>query len=70
MTYKDRVVGEYFADLLVEDRLLVEVKTVSALNDAHRAQCVNYLKATGLQLCLLLNFGEAKLGIRRVVNGL
>ena len=68
--YNDMVVGEYFADLLVEDVLLVELKTVKALDDTHRMQCTNYLKATGLRLCLLLNFGRLRLEIKRVVQGL
>jgi GxxExxY protein len=68
--YNGVVVGEYFADLLVEDVLLVELKTVNALDDAHRMQCTNYLKATGLRLCLLLNFGKPRLEIKRVVHGL
>jgi GxxExxY protein len=68
--YHDVVVGEYFVDLLVEDVLLVELKTVKVLDDAHRMQCTNYLKATGLQLCLLLNFGKLRLEIKRVAHGL
>jgi GxxExxY protein len=68
--YNDQVVGEYFPDLLVEDVLLVELKTVKELDDAHRMQCTNYLKGTGLRLCLLLNFGKPRLEIKRVVNGL
>jgi GxxExxY protein len=68
--YRDVVVDEYFLDLLIEDVLLVELKTVKALGDAHRMQCTNYLKATGLQLCLLLNFGKPRLEIKRVVHGL
>ena len=68
VTYDGTVVGEYFVDLLVEGVLLVELKTVTALADAHRRQCVNYLKATDLRLCLLLNFGRPHLEIRRVVN--
>jgi GxxExxY protein len=68
--YHGMVVGEYFPDLLVEDVLLVELKTVKALDDTHRMQCTNYLKATGLRLCLLLNFGKPRLEIKRVVNGL
>jgi len=63
-------VGEYLVDLLVEDALLVELKAVKALDDAHRAQCVNYPKATDLPLCLLLNFGKPRLEIKRVVNRL
>jgi GxxExxY protein len=68
--YNGKVVGEYFADLLVEDMLLIELKTVKALDDAHRMQCTNYLKASGLRLCLLLNFGKPRLEIKRVVHGL
>ncbi|HXA21523.1 MAG TPA: GxxExxY protein [Acetobacteraceae bacterium] len=49
---------------------MVELKTVKALDDAHRMQCTNYLKATGLQLCLLFNFGKSRLEIKRVVHGL
>ena len=68
--YGDILVGEYFADPLVSDVLLVELKTAKALDDAHRMQCTNYLKATGLQLCLLLNFGKPRLEINRVAHGL
>jgi GxxExxY protein len=68
--YREVVVGEYFVDLLVEDVLLIELKTAKALDDAHWMQCTNYLKATGLQLCLLLNFGKPRLEIKRVVYGL
>jgi GxxExxY protein len=68
--YKGVVIGEYFADLVVEDVLLVELKAVKALDETHRMQCTNYLKATGLALCLLLNFGKPRLEIKRVVHGL
>jgi GxxExxY protein len=68
--YKDILVGEYFADLLVNDVLLVELKTVKALDDTHRMQCTNYLKVAGLRLCLLFNFGKPRLGSKRVVHGL
>jgi GxxExxY protein len=68
--YKDILVGEYFVDLLINDVLLVELKAVRALDDAHRMQCTNYLKATGLRLCLLLNFCKPHLEIKRVVHGL
>src|SRR3954462_14887194 len=54
-------VGEYAVDLLVEGAVLVELKAVRALDDIHRAQCMNYLKATGLHLCLLVNFGKTRL---------
>ena len=68
--YDGVIIGEYTADLLVEEVLLVELKTVRTLDDSHRGQCVNYLKATGLGLCLLLNFGTPRMEIRRVVLGL
>lgn len=62
------VVGDYLADILVEESVLVELKAVKALDDVHLAQCLNYLKATGLRLCLLMNFGKAKVEVRRVVK--
>jgi GxxExxY protein len=68
--YHGVVVGEYSTDLLVEGVLLVELKTVKELGDVHRMQCINYLKATGRPLCLLLNFGKPRLEIIRVVSGL
>ncbi len=55
--YRGRVVGEYFADLLVEDLIIVELKAARALTDEHEAQLLNYLKATPYELGLLLNFG-------------
>jgi GxxExxY protein len=62
------VVGEYVADLLVEGLVLVELKAIKELDNIHLAQCLNYLKATGLQLCLLINFGTPKIRIKRVVS--
>jgi GxxExxY protein len=70
VTYDGIAVGEYFVDLLVEDAVLVELKTVRALEGAHRAQCLNYLRATGRHLCLLMNFGMPRLEVRRIVMGL
>ena len=67
--YKDVLVGEYIADIVVEGRLLLELKAVSALSSEHEAQLMNYLKATGLAVGLLLNFGRPKLGIKRMVWG-
>ncbi len=61
VVYDGVVVGEYFADLVVEEKLLVELKTAKALDEGHCAQCMDYLRATGLQLCLLLNFGRPRL---------
>jgi GxxExxY protein len=65
--YDGVMVGEYFIDLLVETSILVELKTVAELRGAHRAQCLNYLRATGMHLCLLMNFGRPRLEVRRVV---
>ncbi len=65
--YKGSLVGEYIADIIVEDKLLLELKAVSALCSEHEAQLMNYLKATGLSVGLLLNFGKSKLGIKRMV---
>lgn len=67
--YDGVVVGDYFADLLVEDVVIVELKTVKALDDLHLAQCLNYLKATGMRVCLLINFGKPLVDVRRIVNG-
>jgi GxxExxY protein len=64
--YDDHVVGEYFADLLVADKVIVEIKAVRSLADAHEAQLLNYLKATPYEVGLLLNFGP-KPKIRRKI---
>jgi GxxExxY protein len=66
--YQGRVVGNFVTDLVVENRLLVELKVVSALTASHRAQVINYLKATGIPVGLLLNFGTPKLGVQRIVH--
>jgi GxxExxY protein len=55
--YDGIVVGEYIADMVVENRVLIEVKAVRSLDEVHFAQCMNYLKATRMNLCLLMNFG-------------
>ena len=68
--YNGIVVGDYTVDLLVEHTVLVELKAARALDEIHRAQCLNYLKATGLHLCLLLNFGRPRLEIKRIVLNL
>ena len=68
--YDGVIIGVYTADLLVENAVLVELKAIRALEPIHKAQCLNYLKATGLPLCLLLNFGNPRLEIKRMVNNL
>jgi GxxExxY protein len=66
--YYDGVeVGDYEADLLVAESVLIELKAVKALDEVHQAQCMNYLRATGRTICLLLNFGTSKLQIKRIV---
>jgi len=60
------VVGDYFADLLVEELVLVELKAVTMLKDEHTAQSLNYLRATGLEICLLINFGTSKVQLKRL----
>jgi len=62
------MVGDYTSDLLVEGCVINEIKTVTALNNIHQAQCLNYLKATGFQVCLLVNFYNPKVEIKRIVN--
>ena len=57
--YEGQVVGDYYADLCVEDRVIVELKAGVALHKAHEVQLVNYLTATGIDIGLLLNFGES-----------
>ena len=66
--YKNQVVGDYFADILVNQQVIVETKAVQSLNEIHQAQLLNYLKATNLSLGLLINFGTPKIQIKRMIN--
>lgn len=63
--YDGVIVGEYFADILVKDSVIIELKAAKDISEAFAAQCLHYLKATGLPLCLLLNFGKPKVEIKR-----
>jgi len=65
--YDSVVVGEFLADLLVEKTVLVELKAVKLLEEVHVAQCLNYLRATNLPVCLLINFYRPKVEIRRII---
>jgi GxxExxY protein len=65
--YKEKVVGEYIADLLVEDKVIVELKTVENIDKVHEAQLLNYLKATGIRVGILVNFKHPKAEIKRMV---
>ena len=65
--YNSALVGDFAADLLVENCVIVELKAAKTLDDVHSAQCLNYLKATGLKVCLLVNFGRPRADIKRIV---
>ena len=65
--YKGVLVGKYAADLLVEGKVVVEIKAEKVYNPQHEAQLLNYLKATGIKVGLLLNFGEQKCEHKRMV---
>lgn len=66
VTYKSQSVDDYFADILVEDTLVIELKSVPTLTSDHTAQCLNYLKASGKPLCLLINFHKPKVEWKRL----
>jgi GxxExxY protein len=66
--YDGVVVGEYVADFLVEECVLVELKAIRNLTEIDRAQCLNVIKATKLNICLLINFGTPRIEIKRVVQ--
>ncbi|MBU2499586.1 MAG: GxxExxY protein [Proteobacteria bacterium] len=68
--YKQNVVGDYIADIVVEDQVLIELKTVEELSNIHEAQVLNYLKATGMKVGLLVNFRNPKVQIKRLVFNL
>jgi GxxExxY protein len=70
VTYKGHIISEYVADVVVDDRLLVEIKCVNTLSKEHLAQSLNYLKVSGLRLALLVNFQHSKVVWLRVVSGL
>ena len=67
--YKGTCVGEYLADLVVEGRVVVELKCVDRFANEHIAQCINYLKASKLRLALLINFQKPKVEWKRIVYG-
>lgn len=67
--YKGQHIGEYYSDILVEGVLVIELKCVERLANEHMAQCLNYLRASGRSVCLLVNFQKPKAEWRRIVNG-
>jgi len=66
--YDEYIIGDYIADLFVEDKIIVELKTVKSVENIHQAQLLNYLKATGAQLGLIINFYNPKVEIKRMLN--
>lgn len=66
--FEREVVGDYYADILVEDGIILELKAAEKIIDAHRAQTLHYLKATGLKLAIILNFGKERFEYERLVN--
>ena len=67
VSYKGESVGDYYADVLVDERVILELKALAGLTGEHEAQLLNYLKATGLRIGLLLNFGTRKVQIKRKI---
>jgi GxxExxY protein len=66
VNYDGQVIGDFVADILVEEKVILELKSVREIHPAHEAQLINYLKATGIEVGLLINFGE-KVEIKRKV---
>ena len=66
--FQGKVIGQYFADILVDNKIILELKTVNAIADVHKAQVLNYLRATGLKLGLILNFAKPRLEYKRLVS--
>ena len=66
--YDGVVVGDYIADLIVENLVMLELKAIKSLEEIHSAQCINYLRATGIPVCLLINFGKPKIEVKRLIN--
>lgn len=67
VNYKGQIVGDFVVDILVNDQILLELKAIKSLNAEHEAQIINYLKATGIKVGLLVNFGQPKAQIKRFV---
>jgi len=65
--FQGKVIGQYFADILVDSKVMLELKTVDAITNVHIAQILNYLRATGIKLGLVLNFAKPKFEYKRLV---
>lgn len=68
VSYKNRVAKQFICDFLVYDKIIIELKAIKKISNIERAQLMNYLKATGFNLGLLLNFGSKSLEIKRIIN--
>jgi GxxExxY protein len=66
VSYQGRIVGEYFADIVVDNKIIIEIKALSQIQPVHETQLVNYLKATGINVGLLINFGSSVEVKRRI----
>ena len=65
--YRNKEVGVYYADLVIEDKVIVEIKSVEKIDNVHRAQLLNYLRISGLKVGLIINFARPKLEYERLV---
>lgn len=65
--FRGKVVGEYIADILISDKIIIELKTIEKISGIHEAQLLNYLKATGIKVGLLINFSPNKLEFKKMV---
>ncbi|GLI56934.1 hypothetical protein PM10SUCC1_24480 [Propionigenium maris DSM 9537] len=65
--FRDKIIGSYIADIVVDNLIILELKCVSEISSKHKAQTANYLKATGIKLGIILNFGKDSLEFQRVV---
>jgi len=65
--FQNKVVGQYFADILVDNKIILELKTVDAIANVHKAQVLNYLRATGIKLGLIMNFAKPRFEYKRMV---
>src|SRR5713226_6588494 len=68
VAYKDLIVGRHRLDMLVEDDVIIELKAISGINDIHIAQVLSYMKATRLEIGLIINFGEESLVWKRLIK--
>lgn len=67
VNFRNYIVGEFIADIFVDHKVILELKSTDELHDAHRSQILNYLKATGIRVGLLINFGKEKLQYERFI---